>query len=356
MEPIISGIQQVGVGIPDVHKAYNWFADVLGFDVPIFDDPGTADKMLPYTGGQPQSRHAVLAMNMQGGGGLEIWQYTSRTPQPADFEIKVGDLGINIVMLKTRDIQSAFNTIKNKNAEVLGDIGKMPEGVYAFTFKDPYGNMYRIEESGDAFMHTPAVSGGVIGAVIGAVDMEESIRFYWDILGYDEIIYDYTGRFDDFDSLPGGKESYRRVLLGHKDKRKGAFSRLLGDTHIELVQAIDRQPVKIFDNRFWGDLGFIHLCFDIRGMKELRKKCEKNGYPFTVDSNPNDGTFDMGEAAGQFAYVEDPGGTLVEFVEAEKVPIMKKFGWYLDLKKRDACKPLPDWMLKTLRWNRKHDI
>ena len=42
----------------------------------------------------------------------------------------------------------------------------------------------------------------------------------------------------------------------------------------------------------------------------------------------------MGEAAGHFAYIEDPDGTLIEFVETLKIPIIKKLGWYINLEKR----------------------
>jgi len=34
------------------------------------------------------------------------------------------------------------------------------------------------------------------------------------------------------------------------------------------------------------------------------------------------------------------------------VPIMKKFGWYLNLQKRDPQKSLPGWMLSALALNR----
>jgi hypothetical protein len=40
-------------------------------------------------------------------------------------------------------------------------------------------------------------------------------------------------------------------------------------------------------------------------------------------------------------------------VETKKIPILKKLGWYLDLKKRQPEKPLPRWMLKALKFNRK---
>ncbi|MEZ4889420.1 MAG: hypothetical protein R2779_02320 [Crocinitomicaceae bacterium] len=87
-------------------------------------------------------------------------------------------------------------------------------------------------------------------------------------------------------------------MLTHKNARKGAFAPLLGPTEIELVQSLDRTDCRaIFENRFWGDWGFIHLCFDINGMEALRQDCEKAGFPFTVDSGD---TFDMGEAGGRF--------------------------------------------------------
>ena len=74
-----------------------------------------------------------------------------------------------------------------------------------------------------------------------------------------------------------------------------------------------------------------------------------------MDSSAAMDSFDMGEAAGNFSYIEDPDGALIEFVETHKIPIMKKLGWYLDLRKRKAAKALPDWMLKTLAFNRIKD-
>lgn len=60
----------------------------------------------------------------------------------------------------------------------------------------------------------------------------------------------------------------------------------------------------------------------------------------------------MGDAAGQFAYIEDPDGTLIEFVETHKVPVVKKLGLSINLKNRNPEKPLPGWMLKMLRFGR----
>ena len=108
MTKIISGIQQLGIGVVDTYIARDWYKENLGYDVVIFDEAAEANLMLQYTAGQPQNRHAILSYNMKGGGGFEIWQYTSRTPEPASFKPILGDLGINICKMKTRDIQATF--------------------------------------------------------------------------------------------------------------------------------------------------------------------------------------------------------------------------------------------------------
>lgn len=76
---IISGIQQVGIGVSDAERAWTWYRKHFGMDVPVFKDSATATLMTRYTGDRAEDRYAILAMNMQGGGGFEIWQYTRST-------------------------------------------------------------------------------------------------------------------------------------------------------------------------------------------------------------------------------------------------------------------------------------
>ena len=111
----------------------------------------------------------------------------------------------------------------------------------------------------------------------------------------------------------------------------------------------------VFKGRIWGDPGFIHLCYDINGMDQLRTEVAEKGFPFTVDSAQKGNVFDMGDAAGNFAYIQAPEGTLIEFVETFKVPLLKKFGIYLKLKNRKTNKPLPNWMLQLFSLKRVKD-
>lgn len=347
----------MGVGVKNLHEAWEWYRRFFGMDVPIFEEKAEARLMLPYTGGKPRSRHAVLAMNLQSGGGFEIWQYMGRKPKDPGKEILAGDLGIFACKMKVKNVNEALAHFKAIKAPILGEPVEDPLGRNTFFIKDPYNNVFQFVEASDWFLNEKKVNGGSYGAVIGVSDIEKSMVVYSDILGYDKVIYDKTASFEDLNCLPGGDGVFRRVLLGRNKPFVGAFHRMLGNSVIELISTLDRNPERIYKDRYWGDPGFIHLCYDVSGMDKLKQKCEDSGCSFTVDSKASHDIngFDMGEAAGHFAYIEDPDGTLIEFVETLKIPIIKKLGWYINLEKRVPEKKLPNWILKVLRFSRVRD-
>jgi catechol 2,3-dioxygenase-like lactoylglutathione lyase family enzyme len=344
----ICGIQQVGVGVPNVKEAWNWYIKNFNMDIRVFEEKAVAELMLPHTQGKTRERYAALAINMNGGGGFEIWQHTGKEPVMPLEPVLFGDLGISVTMMKCPDIQKCYDNFVEKGLDIPAKICHNPAGTKHFYVKDLYGNVFDFIEEKSIFLNKN-ISGGVFGVTIGVKNIEESISVYQDILGYEEIVYDRTGRFDDLKKIPGGEEEMRRVLLKHSEPRKGPFSTILGPSQIELVEVKSRQPKDIFEGRMWGDPGFIHICFDIKGMNDIREESEKAGFPFTVDSAES---FDMGEAAGHFTYIQAPEGTLIEFVETYKVPIIKKIGLFVNLKNKNPEKSLPKFLLKALRFNK----
>ena len=346
---IISGIQQIGVGIPNLEAAWLWYRCKFGLDIPIFREAGEAPFMTAYTGDEIQSRDALLAINLRGGGGLEIWQYTSRlTTSPAKSPI-LGDLGIFAARIKTSDLVAAHRFLVDSGVMVLGNPEATPGGHMTFFVRDSWGNLFQIVHSDSWFKSRGHPTGGVAGALIGVSDIDATFPLYRDLLGYNRIEFDETGVFPDWSSLNGGGGEFRRVLLSSREKQAGPFGALLGSSSIELVQTLDRKPKRIFADRFWGDAGFIHLCFDIQGMDALGSELNSRGFGFTVDSHTS---FDMGDAAGRFTYIEDPDGTLIEFVETYRIPIIKKLGWFIDLTKRRREEALPSYVIKALALNR----
>lgn len=343
---MISGIQQIGVGTTDFRKSWNWYIDMFGVDVKILEDDTVAERMLPYTGGKPQQRHACIAVNLQGGGGFEIWQYSKRKPEPCPFTIAVGDLGVFAAKLNCCDVKAFHRQMSAKWQDCTAP-ETLPDGTLCFYVKDLFGNIFQIIENKRVFINQGKLTGGMAGAVIGVSDMDASVKFYSEVLGYDTILSDTVGIFSPNDPMPESDRKCRRVIL-KAQKRKGAFAELFGESTIELVQALERTPRKIYEGRYWGDPGFIQVCFDVTNMKALGEFCASKGHPFTVDSCPDGQRFDMGDASGHFTYIEDPDGTLIEFVETHKVPIIKKLGIGIDMSRRNPEKPLPKLLFRLM--------
>ena len=124
MEAKINGIQQLGVGVEDFHEAWKWYREHFSMDIRMFEEEAIAELMLAHTNGKPRARHAVLALNMQGGGGFEIWQHTGKKPEPCKFGIQLGDLGINIGKIKTNNVKAAFDKFTKSGLNLLDLVHK----------------------------------------------------------------------------------------------------------------------------------------------------------------------------------------------------------------------------------------
>jgi catechol 2,3-dioxygenase-like lactoylglutathione lyase family enzyme len=352
MNWVISGVQQIGIGVKDAEASFKWYRQNFGMNVPVFKDAARANLMTRYTSGKAEDRYAILAMNMQGGGGMEIWQYTSKVSVDRTFQPVLGDAGIYAAKMKALRIDDAFKHFQSKGFAISKEIRKTPDNLRTFFTRDPDGNIFQVVESNDWFKRHGHFTGGVTGAIIGVSSIDQSLELYKTILGATDVVYDVKDNAPDLQELNTSGGKVRRVLIAAKHHGLGAFGRLLGRPYVELVEVEGHKPRKIYEGRNWGDMGFIHLCFDIRNMKALGEAAKKVGHEFTVDSADS---FDMGKAAGHFTYVEDRDGTLIEFVETHKVPVMAKLGLYINLRDRDPKKPLPNWMVGLMGLNKVKD-
>ncbi len=341
----ITGIQQVGIGVVDADQAKYLYRNLFGMDVLVFDDEADAKLMTRYTGNQCFNRRAILTMNLKGGGGFEIWQYLDRTPVDLPKNSIWGAPGINAVKIKTSCIHTARTKLTSYASLKISSTQSCPTQGLSFTVTDDLFNKFQIIQGVDWFKKNSTCLGGVAGVVVGVSNMERSLLFYKQLLGNVHTVLDTTESIVD----KGKEQTIRKVLLRKNISNKGAFSKLLGGFDIELVQLLDEQPPHLFQNRYWGDCGFIHVCFDVLNMDGLKQTMERNGYSFTVDSA---GSYAMENASGRFCYVEDPDGTLIELVQTDRVPVIKKLGWYIHLSKRSHQKPLPNWQVSMLGLNK----
>ncbi len=347
----IQGIQHLGVGVPEHAPAWKWYRQFFGLDIPFFNAEAPAPLMDIYTNNSTITKRAAMVMNLQGGCAMEVVCPTSFKATQAKQTFQLGDLGIFIGIVKALDVKKAFESFKQKGANLLSDIVKMPNGWDTFYVKDPQGQVFQVIPTKHQFTSGKHVTNGIAGCSIGVSDIDAARKLYSDILGYDKVIYDETSNFEDWNNIAGGNSTYRRIMLVQSNPSGGGFSNMSGDTYLELVEDIsDRPKLKIYEGRLWGDIGFVHLGFDVRGMGELGKELDKAGFGFTCDTK---NVLSMGDSTKvHCTYIEDPDGTLIELIEVYKIPIIEKLGIFLNVEKRDPSKPLPNIMLKALKFSR----
>ena len=337
----INGVQHIGLAVKNMDEALKFYRKILGMDIPFFDSVAPAPLMDVYTRNETITKRASMICNLQGGGAMEVISPTTFTPVGPKFEVKIGDIGIYISQYKSRDIQKSYDFCKSEGVKILGDISERPDGKKTFYFEDLEGNIFQFVESDQWYSNTGHHS-----------DMDRSFTLYKDVLGFDQVVFDETGTFNDWKNIKAGDQKYRRVLLTQSNQPGGGFAKMTGKTYIELIQPLDREPRFIFEDRIWADLGYVHLGFDVKGMKALGAELKEKGFGFTCDS---DDALDMGTTKVHCTYINDPDETWLEMIEVYKVPIIEKWGIFLNVEKRDPLKPLPDFMLKALRFSRIKD-
>ncbi|MFM2202144.1 MAG: hypothetical protein RL040_1344 [Bacteroidota bacterium] len=348
----INGLQHIGVAVSDMDASLKFYRRFFGLDIPFFDSVQPAPLMRVYTREETITKRASMVMNLQGGCAIEVISPTSFKPITANQVIQVGDLGIFITQVKCKSIDIAHSFCVQEGVNGLTDIAMDPLGRKTFYLQDPQGNYWQYLESDEWYTSGKHFSGGVIGCSVGVSNVNDAKKLYADVLGFDQVVYDRTDVFEDWKHLPGGHERYRRVLLTQSAQPGGGFAKVTGKTYIELVECLDRQPFFIFKDRIWGDCGFAHIGFDVKGMKALGEDLSQAGFPFTCDSND---ALNMGNTKVHCTYIHDNDRTLLELIEVYKVPIIEKWGIFLNVEKRDPLKPLPDFMLKALRFSRIRD-
>lgn len=348
----INGIQHIGVAVHDMDASLKFYRKFFGMDVPFFDSVADAALMQIYTRGDVITKRASMICNLQGGCAMEVIRPTSFEPTKMDFQLQVGDLGITHTFVKSNDVAASHAFCTANDAPGLGPLTQLPDGRPTFVLQDLDGNYFQYIPYPHRYTNTGHHSLGTGGCAIGVSDMDTALGLYKDILGYDKVVYDKTGTFDDLAGMAGGNQNYRRIMLEQSQVPGGGFAKITGSSSLELIQAVDRAGRKLYENRQWADPGFVHLGYDVRGMVALGEDLDQQGYGFTCDSND---ALDMGNTKVHCVYIEDRDGTLLELIEVYKVPIIEKWGVFLNVEKRDPMKPLPDFMLKALRFSRIRD-
>lgn len=124
----ILGIDHVGINVPDMKQAVNFFTDVLGFSavtslgpIPLDDAWKKNNRMNPKTG--PVSFKMVKAGT---GANIELFEYQENkgsSQQPGG-----DDIGASHIAFYTNDISKSVAYLKSKGVQFFGEPFLMPSG------------------------------------------------------------------------------------------------------------------------------------------------------------------------------------------------------------------------------------
>jgi catechol 2,3-dioxygenase-like lactoylglutathione lyase family enzyme len=311
---MITALQHVGIGVRDTDRTFEFYRKLMGFRIKLSDQTSYMEEMTPIIGALVELR-ALMAMNVGGGGAIELIEHTSTRPQEPPDPVQWGDIGYLELGLKAFNLDQLYLDLKSKGVEFLTPVQSMELSVggrerYAY-LRDPDGLLLQLVEVDGG--KRPAV-GGVRHVAIGVGDLGKARDFYAGVLGFGEVLNEFNGRIPEMDAVTGGREM-EMAVLGHNPEGESAMP-LLERAIVKLVHTPGYKGKIIYEGRRWGDVGLMEMAFDVSDLPGtvnglISRGAELYHPPTRVD---------MGSGTiGSFAYIKDPEGNVVEMVEVEKV-------------------------------------
>ena len=149
---------------------------------------------------------------------------------------------------------------------------------------------------------------GVNHVGITVSDMKRSMKFYDDLLGFKEVIFDYTGLLPGMELVSGKPETKARIVM-LSNKNKGP----IGLGNIKLINLLPPDMARpIPKTETWGETGIAEIALNTRNSASIFGELVlKGAKPLLTPAIPEVfPPYDNNVVA--FSYVADPDGTKIE--------------------------------------------
>src|SRR5207249_3760331 len=191
--PLIQGVDAIGITVSDMDRAVDFYSKVLTFEK--VSDTEVAGENYEHLEGVFGLRMRVVRMRL-GDEFIELTEYLAPKGRPIPVDSRSNDRWFQHIAIITRDMDKAYAWLRQNKVEHassgpqrLPDWNKNAAGIKAFYFHDPDGHNLEILEfpagKGDAKWHRPSdkLFLGIDHTAIVVSDTEASLRFYRDVLG-----------------------------------------------------------------------------------------------------------------------------------------------------------------------------
>jgi catechol 2,3-dioxygenase-like lactoylglutathione lyase family enzyme len=301
----VSGVHHVAIGVRDLETMLAFYRDLMGF-TEVFAEFGVSEQeIMREVTRSPRVVFSGATLGQEAGGiMLEFIRMLEPAPRPIRRNPRYGDVGVAKITVATADVRSVWGTLKDRVAFCSepktafipgwGDC----EFVYC---RDPEGNLVELAsgwaEAGEGFAGARSVG-------IGVSDLERSLPFYRDLLGFTTTVLEthegFSGGVDEVSGRPGAR--VRSCLLAADRQRLGA---------IELFETLDPKGRSLPFSALWGDFGYLQAAFACRDVHQAAADLEAAGVDLLCSPKVmDDGVMEP----GVFVYARDPDGIPIELL------------------------------------------
>lgn len=297
------GVDHVGVGVRDIESVKSFYRDAFGFETVLFQMPEEDHQGMHGLLRAPRAVHSSQLLSQETGGPtLALFQATDPAPRPIRKDFRYGDIGVGKITFAVPDL-TAFCQEKGTYIDFCSapkDTAVEGGDAYRFVYaRDPEGNLVEIVAD------SAGASGGgpVLRSVgIAVTDLERSLAFYRDVLGFDRTVMAPHGSFSGLvDELTGETGTTVRSCLQANSRGRGM---------VELFEVTKPRGRSIPFGTQWGDFGYLQVCLFASDLDTLSAQLEAE--PPDVLLSLQD--IDDPEYPAKFMYLRDPDGVPVEVV------------------------------------------
>jgi catechol 2,3-dioxygenase-like lactoylglutathione lyase family enzyme len=294
------------MGVKNLETMKSFYRDALGFTEAFaeFDESEQEIMREVARASRVVFRGAIFGQKA-GGILLEFIEMSAPVPRPIRKDFRYGDIGVAKMMVAVADVNALF---RDSGGEV--DFCSAPKqavipgwGDYSFVYcRDPEGNLLELFSAGDRGPKDRF--GGVLGIGVAVTDLDRSVSFYQEHLGFGVVTRPHEALSGLVDEVSGSRGSLVRSCVLAPGGTRGSM--------VELFEVSKPRGRSIPFGTRWGDFGYLQvafLCGDVRGMA---LNLEKVGMELMCSPKVMEGG--IPDHPGEFVYARDPDGIPIEIL------------------------------------------
>src|SRR5947199_6737965 len=192
-DPLVQGVDAIGITVSDMDRAVDFYSKVLTFEK--VSDMEVAGETYEHLQGVFGLRMRLVRMRL-GDEYIELAEYLAPKGRPIAVDARSNDRSFQHIAIIVSDMDKAYRWLRHNKVEHastgpqrLPDWNKNAAGIWAFYFKDPDGHPLEIlqfpPDKGLDKWHRPSdkMFLGIDHTAIVVGDTNSSLKFYRDVLG-----------------------------------------------------------------------------------------------------------------------------------------------------------------------------